>query len=74
MAHWFHRNVLKATTNQKFELKIINATNATKKLCRLEASEIDFKFCTCKKYTYYIIINSNYYLDRTLTINFFRNY
>lgn len=35
MAHWFHRNVLKATTNQKFELKITNPTDATKKLCRL---------------------------------------
>lgn len=33
MAHWFHRNVLKATTNQKFELKITNPTDATKKLC-----------------------------------------
>lgn len=35
MAHWFHRNVLKATINQKFELKITNPTDATKKLCRL---------------------------------------
>lgn len=35
MAHWFHRNVLKATTNQKFELKITNPIDATKKLCRL---------------------------------------
>lgn len=35
MAHWFHRNVLKATTNQKFELKVTNPTDATRKLCRL---------------------------------------
>jgi len=60
MAHWFHRNVLKATINQKFELKVINATNATKKLCRLEASEIDFKFCIYKEYIYYTIINNNF--------------
>ena len=33
MAHWFHRNVLKATTNQKFEWKIPNHTDATRKLC-----------------------------------------
>ncbi|XP_076276702.1 BRO1 domain-containing protein BROX [Lasioglossum baleicum] len=33
MAHWFHRNMLKATTNQKFEFKIANATDATRKLC-----------------------------------------
>ncbi|CAD1475384.1 unnamed protein product, partial [Heterotrigona itama] len=33
MAHWFHRNVLKATTNQKFELKITDPTDATRKLC-----------------------------------------
>ncbi|KAM0729734.1 BRO1 domain-containing protein BROX [Formica fusca] len=33
MAHWFHRNVLKATTSQKFELKVSNPTDATKKLC-----------------------------------------
>ncbi|XP_031835511.1 BRO1 domain-containing protein BROX [Nomia melanderi] len=33
MAHWFHRNMLKATTDQKFEFKIPNATDATRKLC-----------------------------------------
>lgn len=33
MAHWFHRNVLKATTNQKFEFKITNSTDATRELC-----------------------------------------
>ncbi|XP_066588369.1 BRO1 domain-containing protein BROX-like [Prorops nasuta] len=33
MAHWFHRNVLKATFPQKFEIKIAHPTNATKKLC-----------------------------------------
>lgn len=33
MAHWFHRNVLKATVNQKFELKLPNSTDATRKLC-----------------------------------------
>ncbi|RLU23608.1 hypothetical protein DMN91_003814 [Ooceraea biroi] len=33
MAHWFHRNVLKATTSQKFELKVTNPTNAIRKLC-----------------------------------------
>lgn len=38
MAHWFHRNVLKATTNQKFELKITDPTDATRKLCRLAIS------------------------------------
>ncbi|KAG7198220.1 hypothetical protein KM043_005627 [Ampulex compressa] len=33
MAHWFHRNVLKATTNQKFDLKVADPTDATRKLC-----------------------------------------
>ncbi|KZC07636.1 PREDICTED: BRO1 domain-containing protein BROX-like [Dufourea novaeangliae] len=33
MAHWFHRNVLKATTNQKFEFKINNSTDSTRKMC-----------------------------------------
>ncbi|XP_015511859.2 BRO1 domain-containing protein BROX isoform X1 [Neodiprion pinetum] len=33
MAHWFHRNVLKATTNHKFEIKLKESTEATKKLC-----------------------------------------
>ncbi|XP_014216565.1 BRO1 domain-containing protein BROX-like [Copidosoma floridanum] len=33
MAHWFHRNVLKATTNHKFELKHSDPTDATRKLC-----------------------------------------
>ncbi|XP_011499257.1 PREDICTED: BRO1 domain-containing protein BROX-like [Ceratosolen solmsi marchali] len=33
MAHWFHRNLLKATTNHKFELKHNDPTDATRKLC-----------------------------------------
>ncbi|KAI4502546.1 hypothetical protein M0802_002458 [Mischocyttarus mexicanus] len=33
MAHWFHRNNLKATTTQKFEFKVNNSTDAVKKLC-----------------------------------------
>ncbi|XP_014234633.1 BRO1 domain-containing protein BROX-like [Trichogramma pretiosum] len=33
MAHWFHRNVLKATTPHKFELKHHDPTDASRKLC-----------------------------------------
>ncbi|XP_048514104.1 BRO1 domain-containing protein BROX-like isoform X2 [Athalia rosae] len=33
MAHWFHRNVLKATNYHKFEVKLTEPTEATKKLC-----------------------------------------
>ncbi|XP_043283541.1 BRO1 domain-containing protein BROX-like [Venturia canescens] len=33
MAHWFHRNVLKATTNQNFDLKIEKPTETTKRIC-----------------------------------------
>ncbi|KAJ8688221.1 hypothetical protein QAD02_024016 [Eretmocerus hayati] len=33
MAHWFHRNVLKATTSHKFEIKHGDPTDATRKLC-----------------------------------------
>lgn len=33
MAHWFHRNLLKATNNNKFEVKLREPTEATRKLC-----------------------------------------
>ena len=34
MAHWFHRNPLKATNDVKFDLKMVAADSQALKICR----------------------------------------
>jgi hypothetical protein len=36
MAHWFHRNPLKATSRVSFELRQVSSTTSCRQLCRCD--------------------------------------
>jgi hypothetical protein len=40
MAHWFHRNVFKATTLENFDLKMVALDTEALKICGLVFSQL----------------------------------